>query len=96
MPISQFRRALLLTALASASALASDPKPATLDVPSMFCALCQISVRKALERVPDVIEAKADNNAKRAEVKYDSDKVSADELAAALGKSGFPATVRVR
>jgi hypothetical protein len=38
--------------------------------------------------------AKADNNTKLAEVKYDSDKVSADELAAALGKPGFPATVR--
>jgi periplasmic mercuric ion binding protein len=94
MRISRLRRALLLTALAAALALASDPKTAMLDVPSMFCALCQISVRKALERVPGVIEAKADNNTKLAEVKYDSDKVSAAELAAALGKSGFPATVR--
>jgi mercuric ion binding protein len=94
MRISRLRRALLLTALAAAPALASDPKTAMLDVPSMFCALCPVSVRKALERVPGVIGAKADNNTKRAEVKYDSDKVSADELAAALAKSGFPATVR--
>jgi periplasmic mercuric ion binding protein len=62
MRISRLKRALLLTALAAAPALASDPKTAMLDVPSMFCALCQISVRKALERVPGVIEAKADNN----------------------------------
>jgi mercuric ion binding protein len=53
-------------------------------------------VRKALERVPGVIEAKADNKSKRAEVKYDPDKVSADALAAALGKSSFPATVRAQ
>jgi copper chaperone CopZ len=53
-------------------------------------------VRKALERVPGVIEATADNKSKRAEVQYDPDKVSADELAAALGKSGFPASVRVQ
>ena len=79
---------------AAAPAIAADARTATLDVPSMFCALCQISVRKALERLPGVIEAKADNNSKRAEVKYDPGKVSADDLAAALSKSGFPATVR--
>ena len=96
MLISRLKRALLLTALAVSSTLAADPKTATLDVPSMFCSLCDISVRKALERVPGVIQAKADNKSKRAEVKYDPDKVSADELAAALSKSGFPATVRAQ
>lgn len=80
--------------LCAAPALAAEPKTATLDVPSMFCSLCQISVRKALERVPGVIDAKADNSAKRAEVKYDPDRVSADELAAALTHAGFPATVK--
>jgi mercuric ion binding protein len=90
MLISRLKRALL------AAALAADPKTATLDVPGMFCSLCQISVRKALERVPGVIVAKADNNLKRAEVKYDPDKVSADELASALSKSGFPASVRTQ
>jgi mercuric ion binding protein len=80
--------------LCAAPALAAEPKTATLDVPSMFCSLCQISVRKALERVPGVIDAKADNSAKRAEVKYDPDRVSADELATALTKAGFPATVK--
>ena len=85
---------MLLALLTAAPALAGDAKTATLDVPSMFCSLCQISVRKALERVPGVIEAKADNNLKRAEVRYDPDRVSADALAAALTKAGFPATVR--
>lgn len=69
---------------------------ATLDVPSMYCSLCDISVRKALERVPGVIEAKADNREKRAAVKYDPEKISPEELAAALTKSGFPATLRKR
>jgi mercuric ion binding protein len=94
MAISWLSRALLAGVLASAAALAAEPKSATLDVPSMFCSLCQISVRKALERVPGVLEAKADNNLKRADVKYDPDKVSAEDLAAALTRSGFPATVR--
>jgi periplasmic mercuric ion binding protein len=96
MAISWLKPTALLALLAAAPALAVDPKSATLDVPSMFCSLCQISVRKALERVPGVIEAKADNNLKRAEVKYDPDQVSADGLAAALTKAGFPATVRAQ
>lgn len=95
MAISWLERALLVALLSAAPALAADPKAATLEVPSMFCSLCQISVRKALERVPGVLEAKADNNLKRAEVKYDPDRVSPDELAAALTKAGFPATVKL-
>jgi mercuric ion binding protein len=96
MAISWRKHAVLLALLAAASALAADPKSATLDVPGMFCSLCQIAVRKALERVPGVVEARADNNLKRAEVKYDPDKVSAEDLAAALTKAGFPATVRAQ
>ena len=82
--------------LAATPIFGAEPRSATLDVPSMFCSLCQVSVRKALERVPGVLEAKADNSAKRAEVKYDPDKVTPEELAAALTKSGFPATLRAQ
>lgn len=94
MVTSWLRRALGAALLCAAPALAADPKTTTLDVPSMFCSLCQISVRKALERVPGVLEAKADSNAKRADVKYDPARVSPDALAAALSKAGFPASVR--
>jgi mercuric ion binding protein len=96
MATSWLKRLIALCLLPAATALAADPKSATLDVPSMFCSLCQISVRKALERVPGVIEAKADNNLKQAEVKYDPEKISPDALAAALTKAGFPATVRTK
>jgi mercuric ion binding protein len=91
-------RTSLLSAFALASvhlqAQAAEPKVTTLDVPSMYCSLCDISVRKALERVPGVVAAKADNRSKRAEVKYDPDKASPDALAKALGDAGFPATVK--
>jgi mercuric ion binding protein len=96
MAISWLKRVALFALMAAVPALAAHPKSATLDVPSMFCSLCQISVRKALERVPGVVEARADNNLKRAEVKYDPEKVSAEELAAALTKAGFPASVRAQ
>jgi mercuric ion binding protein len=96
MATSWLRAGLGLAALVAASASGAEPRSATLEVPGMFCSLCQISVRMALERVPGVLEAKADHNAKRAQVKYDPDKVSPEDLAAALGRSGFPATVRAQ
>jgi mercuric ion binding protein len=79
---------------ASALAFAGEPKVAVLDVEGMTCSLCPITVRKALERVPGVLEAKADFSSKSAEAKYDPDKVSADALAKAVSSAGFPAKVR--
>ena len=75
-------------------AFAGEPKHAVLDVPSMFCSLCPITVRKALERVPGVLEAKADLATKRAEATYDPDKTSPEALAKAVSDAGFPAMVK--
>jgi mercuric ion binding protein len=75
-------------------ALAGEPKTAVLDVSGMTCSLCPLTVRKALERVPGVLEAKADLGAKRAEASYDPDRVSPEALAKAVTAAGFPATVK--
>jgi len=91
--MSLLRRLLALLAL-SGSALAGEPAVAVLDVSGMTCSLCPISVRKALERVPGVIEAKADYESKRADVKYDPDKTSPQALADAVSNAGFPSTVK--
>ncbi len=84
------RLKLLALIVLATPALAGEPKTAVLDVPSMFCSLCPVTVRKALMRVPGVLEAKADLT-KRAEAKYDPDKVSAESLAKAVSDAGFPA-----
>lgn len=76
------------------AAFGGEPKHAVLDVPSMYCSLCPITVRKALERMPGVLEAKADFAGKRAEVKYDPDKVTPQQLAGAVTNAGYPATVK--
>ena len=88
------RLKLLLLLAFVLPALAGEPKHAVLDVPSMFCSLCPITVRKALERVPGVLEAKADLATKRAEATYDPDKTSPEALAKAVSDAGFPATVK--
>lgn len=89
----RWRTSLLLFAIAVLPAIAGEPKRVVLDVPSMNCALCPLTVRMALEHVPGVIKARATYEPKRAEVVYDPDKVSPKVLAKALGDAGYPATV---
>lgn len=74
---------LLALLLLSAPAFAGEPKLAMLEVSGMTCSLCPLTVRKALERVPGVLQAKADLDTQRAEAKYDPDKVSPEALAKA-------------
>jgi mercuric ion binding protein len=85
---------LLALLILCSPAFAGEPKTAVLDVSGMTCSLCPLTVRKALERVPGVLEAKADLGTKRAEARYDPDKVSAEALAKVLSDAGFPATVK--
>jgi mercuric ion binding protein len=60
----------------------------------MNCSLCPISVRKALERVPGVVRAKAELGTKSAEVVYDPAKASPEALAKAVTDACYPANVR--
>ena len=86
-------KALLLFA-AAMSAFAAEPKTAQLEVSGMTCSLCPLTVRKALERVPGVLDAKADLATQSAQARYDSDKVSAEALAKAVSDAGFPAKLK--
>jgi periplasmic mercuric ion binding protein len=79
--------------LAPIGAFAGEPRQTVLDVPGMNCSLCPVTVKKALQRVPGFIDAQVDLDAKRAVIKYDSEKVTPDRLATAVTNAGFPATV---
>lgn len=85
-----------LVAAFAASALAGEPTRVVLDVPGMNCPLCPISVKKALERVPGVIEAKADLATKTAAATFDPERTSQQALAKAVTDAGYPATVRAK
>ena len=93
MVISRLSVVALLAAL-ELPAFAGEPVRLVLDIPGMNCPLCPISVRKALERVPGVIEAKADLATKTAEAKYDPDKVSPELLAKTVTNAGYPASIK--
>ena len=82
---------ILAFALLAAPALAAEPRTAVLQVEGMSCSLCPVTVRKALERVPGVIEARVEYKEKRARATYDPGKTSPQALAKAVSDSGFPA-----
>ena len=69
-------------------------KTVTLDVPGMYCAVCPITVRKALEKVPGVVKATASFEKREAVVIYDDTKTKVDKLLDATFEAGYPSTVK--
>jgi mercuric ion binding protein len=74
------------------AASAGGPQTVVLNVQKMTCALCSVTVKKALEKVPGVAEAKIDYDHKTATVKFDPVKTSSAALVKATADAGFPAT----
>ena len=75
------------------SLLAGTWQTVTLDVQNMTCAVCPITVKKALERVPGVTDAKVDFDRKTASVSFDPDKTSPAALTKATADAGYPSSV---
>lgn len=65
-------RKLLIALLAAIplTVLAATPKTVTLAVQNMTCELCPITVKKSLEKVPEVSAVKVDFDRKTAIVTY--------------------------
>lgn len=70
------------------------PQTVTLDVPTMTCATCPITVRKALTRVEGVIEARVSWQPREAVVTFDDAKTSVEALMRATANAGYPSTLK--
>ncbi|GMQ88490.1 MAG: hypothetical protein BMS9Abin08_1742 [Gammaproteobacteria bacterium] len=77
-------------------ATAGEVQTVTLDVPGMTCKFCPITIRKALSKVPGVIEAKSDFASKTATVTFDPEKTSLSDLTEATANAGYPSTVKTQ
>lgn len=87
--------AALLAALAIATgADAADSRTVTLSVSNMDCAVCPITVRKALEKVPGVEAVKVDFKARLAVVAFDPAKTRPEALMKATADAGYPSTLK--
>ena len=71
----------------------NNSQSVTLDVQNMTCAMCPITVRKALQRVEGVQRAEVDFASKTANVTFDPHKTNPDALIKATTNIGYPATV---
>lgn len=82
---------ILLTPFVS---FAAETKTVTLDVPGMTCKFCPITIRKALQKIPGVIDAQSDYETKTATVSFDPDKTSVEALTKATANAGYPSTLK--
>ena len=84
--------ALVLMASIAAPVWAAS-RTVTLSVPGMDCPVCPITIKKALNKVPGVLDAKIDFPKREATVTFDDAKASVDALAKATRDAGYPSTL---
>lgn len=63
----------------------------TLAVPSMYCPVCPITVKKALSKVPGVRQIEVKFETRKATVTFDDAKTNVDALLDATADAGYPA-----
>ena len=81
-------------AVASAiRAPAVESRIVTLMVEGMTCGGCAIAARKVLERLDGVTKAEVSYEQERAVVTYDPERVTIEQMIAAVKKLGYTATV---
>lgn len=71
----------------------AKPQTVILDLPTMNCATCPITVKKALTRVEGVTKAEVSYQAKQAVVTFEDTRTSADKLIEATTNAGYPSTI---
>jgi mercuric ion binding protein len=88
-------KALLALALAGALCVpaAAAPRSITLSLPTMDCAVCPITVKKALMKVDGVGRAEVSLDKRQAVVTFDDARTSVPALTRATQDAGYPSTV---
>lgn len=84
----------LLSAAESPAYPSDTLKTVTLEVQKMDCPMCKITIRKALEKVDGVKDAKVDYDAKTASVTFDPGMTNIDVLTQATTDAGYPSTLK--
>ncbi len=88
----------LATVIALAASLSSPvwgaSKTVTLSVPSMYCEVCPITVKKALTKVDGVTKVEVNFDKRQAAVTYDDAKANVEALTKATANAGYPSTLK--
>ncbi len=78
--------------LSAALPAISAEQTVSMNIERMSCALCPVTVRKAVERVDGVQHVDVDYDAKTATVTFDDSNTTTAEIAQASTDVGYPAT----
>ena len=92
--MKEFSALLLTLTLLSAPAFAAT-QTVTLAVPDMNCAVCPLTVKKALLKVKGVKTVQVDFDHRKAAVQFDDAKTSIAALTQATTEAGYPSSVWV-
>ena len=88
----------LVAVIALAAALSppvlAATKTVTLSVPGMYCAVCPITVKKALTKVDGVTKTEVNLEKRQATVTYDDAKTNVEALTKATTNAGYPSTLK--
>ena len=84
---------IALLTLTSMTAMAK-PKTVTLEVPTMNCVTCPLTVKKALQKVDGVTKADVTYEDKLAVVTFDDEKTTVQALTEATENAGYPSTLK--
>lgn len=92
MKVIKLLLALALAALAIPSF--ADTKTVVLDVPTMYCEMCPITVKKAISKVAGVSGVEVSYEKKQAIVTFDDAKATVEALTKATANAGYPSTLK--
>jgi mercuric ion binding protein len=80
--------------VAQSATVQAATRTTTFTVQNMTCALCPVTVKRAMEGVKGVKSVSVDFDAKTATVVYDPSVATPDAIAAASTNAGYPASVK--
>ncbi|MBA3909921.1 MAG: hypothetical protein C0524_08535 [Rhodobacter sp.] len=83
-----------LTAVPTAAQTVATEQTVTFAIDNMTCALCPVTVKRAMEGVAGVRVVEIDFEARTATVIFDTAATSAEAIAAASANAGYPARAK--
>jgi mercuric ion binding protein len=85
----------LIAALLFAPVLAlAQPQTVSLNIPTMDCATCPITIKASLVKVPGVSKVKVNYERREAVIVYDDAKASLADLKKATEDAGYPSMLK--
>jgi mercuric ion binding protein len=95
--MSTFKATSLIAALLCVSRLAqATPQTVALNVPTMDCATCPITIKASLSKVPGVSKVKVSYERREAVIVYDDSQATVADLKKATEDVGYPSMLKSR